>query len=213
MYKDPFGLDLADYPKYPPKTQTLKKRITNLLKTLEDNNHLAKLVRFFRSLFWGRHVIRHIDIIRVLPHLKQHLTTVDLDGGVGMMTWRESFNILEVLHVHSSKVRHIKVDVWPESSFRSVNNDQEMIRILGSFLHLQDIDIAIDRDLDAEAPLSVVQTIAKTCPELRFVNWRPRSYLEEGIFNSRGRAFRVYQYTLVNDVWETNRATGIEQGI
>ncbi|KAG8996735.1 hypothetical protein FRB94_008072, partial [Tulasnella sp. JGI-2019a] len=63
------------------------------------------------------------------------------------------------------------------------------IHILSAFPHLEDIDIAVHRYLDAESPLS---------------------YYEEGNLDSYSLGHRVYQYTLVNDVRETIQATKIE---
>ncbi|KAG8991379.1 hypothetical protein FRB94_012550 [Tulasnella sp. JGI-2019a] len=204
LYEDPFALDRADYPRYIPVRGNLLRRISSLLKTLEDKNHLAKLVRVFRIHFWEAH---RRKIPHVLPHLK-YLVSFDLYEPIFEIRSSEVREFLAILRDHSPNVQHIKVDVPPYYSPPDENSDLDMIHVLSGFPHLQDIDIAFYRDLDAEPPFSMVQTISKTCPELRFVNWESRSYYFG--YGFLPPVHRVFQYALINDVWETVRASEIK---
>ncbi|KAG9005581.1 hypothetical protein FRB94_001440 [Tulasnella sp. JGI-2019a] len=155
LYEDPFALDRVDYPNEVCSAPELRKRKRNLLRTLEGSNHLAKLVRVFRSLFWAFTLVDYEMTMRVLPHLK-NLATFALRGIRSAITFHEALSILATLHIYSPCTQHITVEIWPENGRLSKGNDMEMTRVLSAFSHLQDIDIAAHRDLDAEPPLGMV---------------------------------------------------------
>ncbi|KAG8997062.1 hypothetical protein FRB93_000555 [Tulasnella sp. JGI-2019a] len=191
LYEDPFALDYADYRMGWP----FEKRTPALSKTLV-NNHLAELARALHSQFW-EYITTPSSVIHVVPHLK-NLVTVFLYGGPYLIT---ALRILAAIGDHCTNVRHIKIDVF-DSSDGGENYDPEMTRVLGAFPHLQDIDIAAYRDLDAESPPSMVQTIAKSCHELYSVNWRARGYYTEGALGSTPPGHCIDQYVLIIDMWK-----------
>ncbi|KAG9000175.1 hypothetical protein FRB93_012850 [Tulasnella sp. JGI-2019a] len=207
LYEDPFAVDRFDYLGYGGSFHT---RLTGLLETLENNNHLAKLVRVFRNRFWSQEYMWRRAITRVLPHLK-HLIALDFYARDYPVELRSQILIIvAALRDHSPSVRHIKFDALP--NYPRPQGDFEMIRVLSSsLLHLRDIDVTIPCDVDAEPPLTMVQTIAKTCPGLRFIKWKSISYHQQGHAYPLGQAQRVFQFALIDDIWETVQDSGIER--
>ncbi|KAG9000166.1 hypothetical protein FRB93_012841 [Tulasnella sp. JGI-2019a] len=202
LYEDPFAVDRFDYLGN-ENEKDFQGRMASLLKTLEDNNHLGGLVRVFRNRFWNRVHVFCSDITRILPHLKP-LAMLDFDARNRMDQWRsELLATLAALRDHSPSVERLKFNVLADYILST--GDSEMLYVLSSsFLHLRDIDVATFYNVD-ELPLVMVQTIAKTCLKLRFVQWKSRSYYRQQ------QAQRIFQFALIDDVWETLQDTGIQR--